>query len=87
MIETGQILNKYGIMHNNPWYLIPSLLFIAFLFIAYTDAILYDILIFDVIKSKAPEFVGHSKTDCQFRCFKKFLTYFNVSLFYYTLWI
>ena len=85
MIESGRILNKYGMMHNYPWYLCPIYLFVAILFIAYTDAILYDVLIFDVIKSKAAEFVGHSKTDCQFQCFKKFLTYFNVSSFYYTL--
>ena len=53
----------------------------AILFIAYTDDILNDILIFDVIKSKAPELVGHSKSDFQFQCFEKFLIYFNV--FYY----
>ena len=57
----------------------------AILFIAYMEAILNDILIFDVIKGKAPEFVGHSKSDCQFQCFEKFLSYCNVSLFYYTL--
>ena len=59
MIETGQILNKYGILGN----LCPTYLFKAILFNAYIDAILNDILIFDVIKSKAPKFVGHSKSD------------------------
>ena len=27
VIETGQVLTKYGMMHNNPWYLISSLPF------------------------------------------------------------
>ena len=39
--------------------LCPSYIFMANLFIDYIDAILNDVLIFDVIKSKAPEFVGH----------------------------
>ena len=33
----------------------------AILLIDYIDAILNDALIFDVIKSTAPEFVGHSR--------------------------
>ena len=37
--------------------------FMAILFTDYTDAILNDVLIFDFIKTKAPEFVGHSKRD------------------------
>ena len=81
MIETGEILNKYGMIHNYLWYLMSSVPFHCNLFIAYTDAIVYDVLIFDVIKSKAPEFVGHLKTDCQFQCLKKFLTYFYVIFF------
>ena len=38
----------------------------ALLFIAYTDAILNDVLSFDVIKTKAPEFVGHLKVTVSF---------------------
>ena len=57
-----------------------SYLFMANLFIDYIDAILNDVLIFDVIKSKAPEFVGHSKSGWKlFQCFSKFLSDFNVS--------
>ena len=39
--------------------LCPSYIFMANLFIDYIDAVLNDVLIFDVIRSKAPEFVGH----------------------------
>ena len=59
--------------------LCPSYLFMANLFIDYIDAILNDVLIFDVIKSKAPEFVGHSKSGWKFQCFSKFLSDFKVS--------
>ena len=59
--------------------LCPSYLFMANLFIDYIDAILNDVLIFDVIKSKAPEFVGHRKSVLKFQCFSKFLSDFNVS--------
>ena len=65
--------------------LCPAYLFMAILFIDCIDAILNEALIFDVIKSKAPEFVGHSKCGWHFQCFKKFLSHFNVSLFYHTL--
>ena len=56
----------------------------AILFIAYIEAILYDILIFDVIKSKAPEFVSCSKSDCQFQYFKKILPYFSMFQYFNT---
>ena len=52
--------------------LYPSYLFMANLFNDYIDAILNDVLIFDVIKSKGPEFVGHSKSGWKFQCFSKF---------------
>ena len=57
--------------------LCPSYRFMANLFIDYIDAILNDILIFDDIKSKAPEFVDHSKSGWKFQCFSKFLSDFN----------
>ena len=50
----------------DPDILCPSYLFMANLFIDYIDAILNDVLIFDVIKSKTPEFVGHSKSGWNF---------------------
>ena len=59
--------------------LFPSYLFMANLFIDYIDAILNDVLIFDVLKSKAPEFAGHSKSGWKFQCSSKFLPDFNVS--------
>ena len=46
--------------------LCPAYLFMAILFIAYTCAILNDVLIFDAIKTKAPEFVGHSNVTVSF---------------------
>ena len=53
-------LNKYGMMHYKPWHFMSSLHFYGtLLFIAYIHTILNDIF----IKSKAPEFVGHSKSD------------------------
>ena len=58
----------------------------AILLIDYIEAInLNDAVIFDVTKSKAPKFVGRSKSGLQFQCLKKFLSDFNVSLFYHTL--
>ena len=57
----------------------------AILIIDYIEAILNDAVIFDITKSKAPEFVGRSKSDWQFQCLKKFLSDFDVSLFYHTL--
>ena len=59
--------------------LCPYYLFMANLLSDYIGAILNDVLIFDVIKSKAPEFVGHSKCGWKFQCFSKFLSDFKVS--------
>ena len=50
--------------------LCPAYLFMETLFIHYIDAILNGVLTFDMIKIKAPEFVGHSKSGCQIKCFK-----------------
>ena len=63
-------------LKNTEWYVLiigilcPAYLFMAIPYIDYIDAILNEALIFDVIKSKAPEFVGHSKCGWQFQCFK-----------------
>ena len=51
-------------------------------FIVYIDTILNDVLIFDVIKSKAPEFVGHSKSSWQFQCFKNS---YHISMCHYSI--
>ena len=85
MLETGQILNIYGMIHNYPCILCPVYLFMVIMFILCIDAILNDVLTCDVIKNKAPKFMGHSTSGCQFQCFKKLMSYFNVSSFYYIL--
>ena len=84
MTETSQILKNKKRYIITLGILCPAYLFMEILFIHYIDVILFDELTFDV-KFKAPEFVGHSKSGCQFQCFKKSLSYFNVSSFNYTL--
>ena len=75
--------NRPDLKYMEPWHFISSLPFHGNS-VVYIDTILNDILIFDVIKSKAPDFVGHSKSGCQYFNASKFLSCFNVSLFYYT---
>ena len=42
MIETGKILNKHGMMHNNPWHFMSNLPLQGNSFY-YVDAILNDV--------------------------------------------